>query len=573
MRFSKEALFALVLVAAFLPQGLAACPMHENDPQARQPVFPPRHLEALSTIPCSGGQADEYRCNNIDLMSFVPLEDLGADRGNDIWGWTDPRDGREYALMGLSTGTAFVDITDPGHPELVGNLATETVLSTWRDIKVFADHAFIVSEATDHGMQVFNLRRLRNTDDRPASFRATAHYDGFGNAHNIVLNEESGYAYAVGTSTCEGGLHMIDISNPRQPRFAGCFDADGYTHDAQCVSYRGPDPDYQAREICFNANEDTLTIVDVTDKSNPFMISRTGYDGNGYTHQGWATEDHALYLMDDEGDEGRFDHNARTYVWDIADLDAPTMINRFTSSADSIDHNQYVVGDHVFQANYTSGLRVLELRNRNRGRLVEVGYFDIFPEDDLPLAHPDHEDDDVKGDARFFNGAWSVYPFFASGNVVVSGIEQGLYVLQPDFAFGSDGGGDGGGGDDVCTRPLGHRRYCKECGPCGAGEGGCRRDNDCAAGLVCAPAVGAEFGFDDEIGVCVEADDPVVDPNSCARPLGHRRYCRECGPCSAGQGGCRRDSDCATGLVCAADAGAEFGFDDEVDVCVAAGDG
>ena len=49
--------------------------------------------------------------------------------------------------------------------------------------------------------------------------------------------------------------------------------------------YSGPDTDYQGHEICFNYNEDTLTIVDVTDKSNMKMISRTGYEGAKYTHQ------------------------------------------------------------------------------------------------------------------------------------------------------------------------------------------------------------------------------------------------------------------------------------------------
>ena len=81
----------------------------------------------------------------------------------------------------------------------------------------------------------------------------------------------------VGTNTCAGGLHMIDIRKPRKPKFAGCFAGDGYTHDVQCVSYRGPDGAYGGKEICFAANEDTLTIVDVTDKSDPRMLSRTSY--------------------------------------------------------------------------------------------------------------------------------------------------------------------------------------------------------------------------------------------------------------------------------------------------------
>ena len=78
---------------------------------------------------------------------------------------------------------------------------------------------------------------------------------------------------------------MVDVSEPKKPRFSGCYSADGYTHDAQCVIYRGPDVKYQGREICFNYNENTLTIVDVTNRSNPIMVSKRGYEDYSYTHQ------------------------------------------------------------------------------------------------------------------------------------------------------------------------------------------------------------------------------------------------------------------------------------------------
>ncbi len=44
--------------------------------------------------------------------------------GNDIWGWADPMTGREYALMGMTDGTAFVDVTDPDNPAVLGKLPT-----------------------------------------------------------------------------------------------------------------------------------------------------------------------------------------------------------------------------------------------------------------------------------------------------------------------------------------------------------------------------------------------------------------------------------------------------------------
>ena len=162
---------------------------------------------------------------------------------NDIWGWTDPTTQKEYALVGLSNGTSFVDISDAENPVYLGRLPTHTNNSTWRDIKVYNNHAFIVSEAGGHGMQVFDLTELRNVTNPPIQFTATAHYGQFGNAHNIFINEDTGFAYAVGTSTCgPGGLHIVDISNPVAPAKAACVSdpstgrsGTGYVHDLSLI--------------------------------------------------------------------------------------------------------------------------------------------------------------------------------------------------------------------------------------------------------------------------------------------------------------------------------------------------
>lgn len=381
----------------------------------------PWALTPLAATPCSGGFAGTYPCEKVDLLAFLPLAALGGGSGNDIWGWTDPLTGHEYALAGRSTGTAFVDITDPENPIYLGNLPTHTSSSTWRDIKVYANHAFIVSEATDHGLQVFDLTQLRSVVSPPVTFTETAHYGQFGRAHNLVINEESGFAYAVGsrqgTTQCAAGLHMIDLHVPAAPTFAGCFSTDGYTHDAQCVNYSGPDADYAGHEVCFASNEDTLTLVDVNNKAAPAQISRTTYSGVGYTHQGWLSEDQHYFLVDDELDEANFGHHTKTHIWDVSNLDAPQPIGFFLSPTAAIDHNQYVQGNYVFQANYRSGLRILSLDSIASGTLSQVGYFDIYP----------------ASDSASFNGAWSVFPYYPSGNVVVMGIEQGLFVLRPNL--------------------------------------------------------------------------------------------------------------------------------------------
>lgn len=394
---------------------------------------PARDLQAMvdGEAACTDGSTGPFDCNEVDLVAFLPAASIGAEPGviiNDVWGWTDPQTGKEYALVGRSDAAAFVDISDPVNPVYLGHLPrTEgAIANLWRDIKVYKDHAFIVADgAGAHGMQVFDLTQLRDVRAPPVTFAATAHYDRMASAHNIVINEETGTAYTVGNSmggeTCGGGLHMIDIRNPTNPTFAGCFSdpttgrqGTGYTHDAQCVIYRGPDEDHKGNEICFGANEIALSIADVTDKENPVAIARAEYPNVGYTHQGWLTEDHRYFFMGDEGDEieGNIDRT-RTLIWDVIDLDDPVLLKEYFANTRAIDHNQYVKGNFVYQANLMSGLRILDISDIENP--VEVGFFDTVP-----------YDDDLTG----FGGAWSNYPFFESGVIVVSSWAEGLFLLK-----------------------------------------------------------------------------------------------------------------------------------------------
>jgi choice-of-anchor B domain-containing protein len=175
---------------------------------------------------------------------------------------------------------------------------------------------------------------------------------------------------------------MIDIREPKDPKFAGCVSEDGYTHDTQCVNYSGPDARFSGREVCFSSNEDTVTLVDVTDKSAPVQLSRTGYDTAAYTHQGWLTPDQRYFIVDDELDEQEQGGQTKTYVFDVVRLDAPSLVGVYHGKAESIDHNQYTVRNRSFQANYRSGLRILDTSRVSEGALAEVGFFDVYPPDD-----------------------------------------------------------------------------------------------------------------------------------------------------------------------------------------------
>ena len=380
---------------------------------------------------CAEGTASAFACQEVDLVAFLPTSALGAKRGimvNDIWGWTDAQTGREFALVGRMDGTAFVDLTDPANPRYLGELPLHQGANPnlWRDIKVYRDHAFIVADgAGPHGMQVFDLTQLRDVRMPPVTFTETAHYDGIASAHNIVINEESGFAYPVGASgggeTCGGALHMIDVRNPKSPTFAGCY-ADpatgsagtGYTHDAQCVTYRGPDEAYRGRELCFNASETAVGIADVTDKAAPKPISVAAYPNVGYTHQGWLSDDHRHFYVNDELDEiAGTVPRTRTLVWDVTDLDDPVLLTEFFGTTSASDHNLYVRGRYMYQSNYVSGLRIIDVADP--ANPVEVGYFDTVP-----------YGENVPG----FAGTWSNYPYFKSGAIVVTSMREGLFVLR-----------------------------------------------------------------------------------------------------------------------------------------------
>ncbi len=375
-------------------------------------------------VRCAEGKASRWSCQDVDLTSFLPLPEMGGNRGsrlNDIWGWTDPQTGQEYALVGRNDGTSFVDVTNPEMPRYVGDLpmTAGSVANVWRDIKVYADHAYVVADgAGQHGVQVLDLNQLRKVEGEPVTFSETAHYAGIASAHNIVINEETGFGFVVGASgggeTCGGGLHMIDLRDPPNVSFAGCF-ADpstgrrntGYSHDAQCVVYAGPDLTYNGKEICLGSNETALSIADVTDKDNPIAISAASYPNVAYTHQGWLTEDHRYFYMNDEGDEPRgLVEGTRTLVWDVSDLDDPVLVTEYIASTPDTDHNLYIKDNLMYQSNYGAGLRILDITNPESP--AEIGFFEPGPG----------------------SSSWSNYPYFKSGTLIVTSGNEGLFILK-----------------------------------------------------------------------------------------------------------------------------------------------
>jgi len=388
-------------------------------------------------VECVNGQAAGFECLNVDILAHMTRADLSGKTDpfgnpqvdfvmNDMWGWYDESSEREFLLVGRTDGTAFVEVTDQENPVYLGFLPQSgSRASIWRDMKVYQNYAYIVADgASTHGVQVFNLEKLLTAPPGQVDFQMDNNYNLVASVHNIVINEETGFAYAVGSrsggTTCGGGLHMINLQNPSDPSFAGCYaqvgtgrSNTGYTHDAQCVVYRGQDEDWNGKELCFSSNETAIVIADVTDKNNPTTVSIGSYPATQYTHQGWISEDQNFFFVGDELDENNGAvTNTRTLVWDISDLDDPVLADEFFADRTTIDHNMYVRGNLLFQSQYIDGLRILDITDPEN--MQEVAFFDTEP--DNPTA---------------WDGSWSNYPYLRNGAVAVTDTYGGLFILQP----------------------------------------------------------------------------------------------------------------------------------------------
>lgn len=374
---------------------------------------------------CTAGMAGVYPCQNVHLLAHLPLSEMGVTtntvKGNDHWGWTDPESGRDFVIFGLTDSTAFVEITDRQNPVYLGRLPAYVAgqTSVWWDVKVYENYAYITADIpSTNGLQVFDLTQLTAvTATLPVTFTEAVHYNGFTTGHNLWINEATGYLYAFRTTgdACNAGIHVINIQNPISPTFTTCF-GDPPLSDAECVIYNGPDADYTGREICFVGSDDNVSIYDVTDKENITQTATLVYPGIHRAHQGSLTADQQYWLLSDTMDEMMTGNNTRTHVFDMTNLDEPSYVSYHEHATAAHDHNLYIVGNWVYEANFKAGLRVLRIGNLANAELNEMAYFDIAPD----------------SDSVAMSGSWSNYPWWGDGVVTVSGTEEGLFVLQVD---------------------------------------------------------------------------------------------------------------------------------------------
>ncbi|KAL0950265.1 hypothetical protein HGRIS_010245 [Hohenbuehelia grisea] len=415
------------------------------DERARMGAFNADKYPSISEFrPCVDGYAGEFRCNNIDLYSFMSHKDLGGGaQGSSTWGWV--HEGREFIVIAQASGAAFAEVTKDGKLDYLGRLPKTTGAQStiWRELRVLDPYLIVGSEAMNHHVQIFDLRKLLEIkpEEKPKTYNPDKDVTGLfkglpsGRTHNIVINWDLRYAVSVGAQPREdkfkSGLVFIDLSDPANPTLGGYQPDAGYVHDAQCLIYHGPDTRYEGNDLCYGYNEDRMVIYNVTDRANAKIISETSYEGATYTHQGWVLDpknQHYL-ILDDELDEMNQagpakDGRAVTYIWDISDLEHPKQTGIFKSKDAAIDHNMYIHNGKAYQSNYGNGLRVVDVssipQDPTGASVTEYGFFDIDPEDDNMPNHGAIE----------FRGTWANYPYFPSGFIVVNTIERGAFVVK-----------------------------------------------------------------------------------------------------------------------------------------------
>ena len=361
----------------------------------------------LTSAGLCGGEV--FESLNVDLLSQVPLNGFASNpaTASDCWGYVSPS-GREYALIALRNAMAVVEITDPVNPVIIEEISHNATL--WGDVKVYLDHAYVVNDGGGGGMDVVDLS---DVDDGTVTLVQRLTIGGLAVSHNIAIDTTSGFLYTCGSNLNGGRLVAYDLADPDNPVVVGQMSsAQGVgIHDAQVVTYTtGP---YAGKQIAFCAAAGTgLDIYDVTDKSNMFRLSRSVYPNLGICHQCWLSPDRQYLYVNDEGDGVN-----ETVIFDVTDLSSPSLVSTYTAGATSIDHNLYVMDGFVYEADYTAGVRIFCADDAVNP--AQVGWFDTHPE----------------GDNASFNGAWSCYPYFPSGTLIVSDENRGLFVLDPSAAL------------------------------------------------------------------------------------------------------------------------------------------
>lgn len=297
----------------------------------------------------------------------------------DIWGYTDPN-GNEYALLGVRSGTSIISLANPSNPVEVAFIPG--TYSIWRELKVHGQYAYVVADNTSDGLQIIDLSQLPNSATLVNQITTW-----FSRAHNIFIDD--GYLYAIGTNTIGGGMHIIDLSNPVNPVRTATYTGSNYIHDVMVFD-----------DTVVAAAADSYDLIDVSNKFSPQLISVSQGIPGMYAHSGWMTEDKRYFYGTEESNV------VDITVWDLVDRTTWNLVvPSWEMPGNSTVHNLYIKGNFAHISYYSDGYVVLDVSDPLN-----------------PVLKGQYDTPDM----------WGCFPYFASGTVICSDIDNGLYVFHFD---------------------------------------------------------------------------------------------------------------------------------------------
>jgi choice-of-anchor B domain-containing protein len=319
---------------------------------------------------------------------------------NDIWGYVDET-GVEYALVGTRSGTSIVSLANPAAP--VELLFIPGAASIWRDLKTWGDFAYVTADQGADGLLIIDLGPLPLGTPTFQFWKPNLTVNGATNslnkAHNLYI-DEAGYCYIAGSNISSGETFILDVhTTPGTPIYRGATNP-VYAHDA----YARGDTLWTS-----DINAGTFSAYDVSNKTAPVLLASQTTPRN-FTHNAWISDNgNSLFTTDEKS-------NAWIGSYDVSDLGNIQELDRYrTPTPNTIPHNVHTHNDYLVTSYYTDGVIVIDASRPDN--LVEVGRYDTY---------------NLSPTTGFY-GAWGAYPYLPSGLVLVSDINTGLHVLQPNY--------------------------------------------------------------------------------------------------------------------------------------------
>lgn len=377
----------------------------------------------------------QYSSMNMSLLSTwndttVQPEPNYAARYSGCYGWVAP-DGKEYAIIGSTKGTYFLNITNPASPVVCDFVAGRNPLSLWRESKTYRNYCYMVSDdAPPNSLQIADLSYL------PDSVHLVYDSDSiFTRSHTIYIDGDKLYCGSVTTASDYYSMAVYSLADPIRPLLLRTLNQDYFVPGTVHDMFVRNDTVYAS------GGYEGLYIYKFSGNEFQLLQSLTSYPDQGYNHSSYLTPDARTLIMCDEVPEG-----LGVKALDVSDLGNITPLSVFESHPRATPHNPYVVSNsRAVIAYYQDGLQVYDISDP--ANPARRGYFDTHPQNGLNNNYPDPP----------YQGCWGAYPWLPSGNIIASDMQNGLFVLNASLALGADESPNNGASVYVFPNPFSSR--------------------------------------------------------------------------------------------------------------------